>query len=557
MSHLPPKYLCKRVIHDFGRRHVPNRHYIPPNFFSSKLYRDVLDSLNVSHIPKASASDSAQWLNIVNAADSLRAIAYLMEAGQPSGPQETSEACKRIVADSLSSVWAWSQYMHPFLRNCDEDAFEAATKLYQWQFHDLGRSWHYDALCDVISALWQSTAADSKDHPVKTMPGSASYIYDLWWYMAHATSDQARQAALISTLAMSAFDDPDRHVAKAIVAKGSFGVDPLVRRLCALLDANNGQCNTRAVYPFAYILNNCAICDMSVRPRMYPLIWRVCSMLRLVDYSMGNHDVLSKEGMFLMTYSVDCLHLLPLLSCTLRGPRDIIRLIRQGILQVIHRYLDRFNDAWQEKSVAAEIVDGIIIPAINIPSVATAVDDVLQEDGLVLDPGRVDYDPFNKLRASLQKMADMKATYKAGRKSAMQSCHNKACANEVYGKLKRCPCRWACYCSLACQASDWSSHRTACQTKTHEPDASAFRIDRPSDIRFLQFYAHRLLVARGDSSSMGTESFEVDLTSVSKEPVITVVSDSDSAGERTVSVIVGTWTTKTSLVFPLPTATSR
>ncbi|KAL1725846.1 hypothetical protein EV714DRAFT_220552 [Schizophyllum commune] len=557
MTYPPPKYLCKLVIRELSRRHGPGRHHIPPNFLSTRLYRDVLDSLNVSHIPKTSASDSAQWLNIVNAADSLRAIGYLMEAGQPSGPQETSETCKRIVADSLSSVWAWSQYMHPFLRNCDEDAFEAATKLYQWQFQDLGRGWHYAALCDVISALWQSTAPEAQDSPLRTMPGSASYIYDLWWYMAHETSDETRQTALMSTLAVSSFDDPDQQVAKAIVAKGRYGVDPLVRRLCTLIDANNGQQNIRAVYAFVYIVTVCAICDRSLRPRMYPLIRRVCSLLRLIDYSTGDHDPLSEDGTFLMAYSSDCLNLLPHLCGSLRGPRGIIRLVRQGILQAMFWYLERFNDPLRERSVIAQVVDGILLPAICIPSVATAVHDGLQKQGLALDPGKVDYDPFDRLRASLQKLMEMKATHKAERKADMQTCHNEACANESLGKLKRCPCGWTSYCSTSCQASDWPRHKTVCQAKVHDPDASIFRVDRPSDIRFLQFYAGRLLAAWDDFSLKSTGSFEVDLTSVSKEPVITVVSDSDSAGERTVSVIVGTWTAKTSLVFPLSMATSR
>ena len=95
------------------------------------------------------------------------------------------------------------------------------------------------------------------------------------------------------------------------------------------------------------------------------------------------------------------------------------------------------------------------------------------------------------------------------------------------------------------------------QSIVQDPDASSFRIGRPSDIRFLQFYAYRLLATRDDFSLEDERSFEVDLTSKSIEPVITVLSDSDAADERTVSVIVGTRTAKTSLVFPLPAARSQ
>ena len=423
----PPKYLCSRVIRELRRQGL-DRHRIPPNFFSSRLYRDVLDSLDVCNIPKASALNREQWRNIVNAADSMRAIAYLMKAGESGSQAAPSEACNRIVFDSLSSLWAWSQYLHPFLRNCDEDALEAATKLYQWQFLDLGRGWHYAAVSDVLLALSRCTAPDMEISALQATPGSASLIYDLWWYMAHETSDETRQTELMSTLAISAFDDPDQQVAKVIVAKGRYGVDPLVRRLCTLIDANNGQQNIRAVYVFVCIVNVCAICDRSLRPRMYPLIRRVCSLLRLMnDYSMGDHDPLSEDGIFfLRAYPSECLYLLPNLCGSLRGPRDIIRLVRQGILQAMFWYLERFNDPLREKSVIAKIVDGILLPAICIPSVATAVHDGLQKQGLALDPGKVDYDPFDRLRASLQNFMEMKATHKAERKADMQTCHNAA-----------------------------------------------------------------------------------------------------------------------------------
>ncbi|KAI5828456.1 hypothetical protein K523DRAFT_338920 [Schizophyllum commune Tattone D] len=546
----PPKYLCSRVIREL-RRHGLDRHRIPPNFFSSRLYRDVLDSLDVSNIPKASALNREQWRNIVNAADSMRAIAYLMKAGESGSKAAPSEACNRIVFDSLSSLWAWSQYLHPFLRNCDEDALEAATKLYQWQFLDLGRGWHYAAVSDVLLALSRCTAPDMEISALQATPGSASLIYDLWWYMAHETGDAMRDAALMSTLALFAFDDPDRHVARAIVLKGAFGVESLVRRLCTLLDVKVEKPNFRAIFPFVYLLAQCAECDEGVRPCMYPLIWRVCPMLRLVDYSAGDAD--EAEDNYLMLYSGNCLYLLSHLSGGLRGTRDIIRLVRQGLLQAMFRYLNHFSDPVRELSVNADIMERIISPAIFVPSVANAVNGVFQRYGLFLDPRKRDFDPWNEMRVSLHKILEFRKTYKAEKKT-MQFCHNRPCDSVGHGKFKRCSCGWAFYCSKSCQASDWPNHRTVCQTKVQDPDASSFRIGRPSDIRFLQFYAYRLLAARDDFSSEGARCFEVNLTSDSIEPVITVLSDSNAAEERTVSVIVGTRTAKTSLVFPLPAA---
>ena len=72
-SQCQPKYLCRRVIYEL-RRHGLGRHHIPPDFFSSRLYRDVLDSLDVAKIPKTSATERDQWRNIVNAADRLTGL---------------------------------------------------------------------------------------------------------------------------------------------------------------------------------------------------------------------------------------------------------------------------------------------------------------------------------------------------------------------------------------------------------------------------------------------------------------------------------------------------
>ncbi|KAL1725847.1 hypothetical protein EV714DRAFT_287650 [Schizophyllum commune] len=528
----PPKYLCRRVIHEL-RRNGLGRLHIPPDFFSSRLYRDVLDSLDVSKIPKTSASERDQWLNIVNAADSISAIGHLIWAGA-TGFKTPSAACSRIMADSMSSVWAWALYMHPFVRNCDEDALEAASELYKWHFSGR-KGWHYAAICDAIFAFADRT--DTGTSALLAFPGSVSYMYDLWWYMMHVVGGVDPADGIVATLVLLSSGAPNQQVAGEIVATGSLGVDALVRRLYALL--NTRDPDFYAVHPIVHLIARCAAaCDDATRRKLRPLLWKICPLIRLAD--LHSSEAEAQTLGYLVTFSANCFCLLSCISVGLGGTRDIIRLIRQGLLQAIFDFINRYSKF--ESSIASNILNDIIAPAICLPSVAAVVNDAIQRDNLCPSADNDKFETWHAMCASLDKLAAAKDDYKAEKK-ANRFCHNRSCIPELVKKFKRCPCGYAYYCSKSCQTLDWERHREIYYCS----DLQEFHIHNPSDVRFLRFLAYQYLpvwdISR-EISNMDTRSaFRIDFSS-SAEPKATVI---ESGENRKVTVIVGIFKAKTTL----------
>ncbi|KAI5887837.1 uncharacterized protein SCHCODRAFT_02553159 [Schizophyllum commune H4-8] len=532
----PPKYLCRRVIYEL-RRHGLGRHHIPPDFFSSRLYRDVLDSLDVSKIPKTSASERDQWLNIVNAADSISAIGHLIWAGA-TGFKTPSAACTRIMADSMSSVWAWALYMHPFVRNCDEDALEAATELYKWHFSGR-KGWHYAAICDAIFAFADRT--DTGTSALLAFPGSVSYMYDLWWYMMHVIGGVDPADGIVATLVLLSSGAPNQQVAGEIVAKGSLGVDALVRRFYALLNMRDPD--FYAVHPIVHLIARCAAaCDDATRRKLRPLLWEICPLIRLAD--LHSSEAEAQTLGYLVTFSANCFCLLSCISIGLGGTRDIIRLIRQGLLQAIFDFINRYSKF--ESSIASNILNDIIAPASCLPSVAAVVNDAIQRHNLRPSADDDKFEAWHAMCASLDKLAAAKDDYMAEKK-ANRFCHNKSCIPELVKKLKRCPCGYVYYCSKSCQTLDWERHREICQNRDYCPDLQEFRIHNPSDVRFLRFLAYQYLpvrdISRETSNKDTHAAFQVDFSS-SAEPKATVV---ESGENRKLTVIVGTFKAKTTL----------
>ncbi|KAL1673239.1 hypothetical protein EV122DRAFT_283213 [Schizophyllum commune] len=444
----PPKYLCRRVIHEL-RRNGLGRLHIPPDFFSSRLYRDVLDSLDVSKIPKTSATERDQWLNIVNAADSISAIGHLIWAGA-TGFKTPSAACTRIMADSMSSVWAWALYMHPFVRNCDEDALEAASELYKWHFSG-HKGWHYAAICDAIFAFADRT--DTGSSALLAFPGSVSYMYDLWWYMMHVIGGVDPADGIVATLVLLSSGVPNQQVAGEIVAKGSLGVDALVRRLYALL--NTRDPDFYAVHPIVHLIARCAAaCDDATRRKLRPLLWKICPLIRLAG--LHSSEAEAQTLGYLVTFSANCFCLLSCISIGLGGTRDIIRLIRQGLLQATFDFINRYSKF--ESSIASNILNDIIAPAICLPSVAAVVNDAIQRDNLCPSADNDKFETWHAMCASLDKLAAAKDDYKA-EKRANRFCHNESCIPGLVKKLKRCPCGYVYYCSKSCQTLDRERHR--------------------------------------------------------------------------------------------------
>ncbi|KAL1713563.1 hypothetical protein EV715DRAFT_211435 [Schizophyllum commune] len=528
----PPKYLCRRVIYEL-RRHGLGRHHIPPDFFSSRLYRDVLDSLDVAKIPKTSASERDQWLNIVNAADSISAIGHLIWAGA-TGFKTPSAACTHIMADSMSSVWAWALYMHPFVRNCDEDALEAASELYKWHFSGR-KGWHYAAVCDAIFAFADRT--DTGTSALLAFPGSVSYMYDLWWYMMHVIGGVDPADGIVATLVLLSSGAPNQQVAGEIVAKGSLGVDALVRRLYALL--NTRDPDFYAVHPIVHLIARCAAaCDDATRRKLRPLLWKICPLIRLAD--LHSSEAEAQTLGYLVTFSANCFCLLSCISIGLGGTRDVIRLIRQGLLQAIFDFIDRYSKF--ESSIASKILNDIIAPAICLPSVAAVVNDAIQRDNLCPSADNDKFETWHAMCASLDKLAAAKDDYKAEER-ANRFCHNKSCIPELVKKLKRCPCGYAYYCPKSCQTLDRERHKQI----YYCPDLQEFRIHNPSDIRFLRFLAYQYLPVwdiSGETSNKDTRSaFQVDFSSAA-EPKATV---SESGEHRKLTVIVGTFKANTTL----------
>ncbi|KAL1752004.1 hypothetical protein FB107DRAFT_293508 [Schizophyllum commune] len=529
----PPRYLCRRVIYEL-RRHGLGRHHIPPDFFSSRLYRDVLDSLDVAKIPKTSATERDQWLNIVNAADSISAIGHLIWAGA-TGFKTPSAACTRIMADSMSSVWAWALYMHPFVRNCDEDALEAASELYKWHFSG-HKGWHYAAICDAIFAFADRT--DTGTSALLAFPGSVSYMYDLWWYMMHVIGGVDPADGIVATLVLLSSGAPNQQVAGEIVAKGSLGVDALVRRLYALLSMRDPD--FYAVHPIVHLIARCAAaCDDATRRKLRPLLWKICPLIRLAD--LHSSEAEAQTLGYLVTFSANCFCLLSCISIGLGGTRDIIRLIRQGLLQAIFDFIDRYSKF--ESSIACNILNDIIAPAICLPSVAAVVNDVIQRDNLSPSADNDKFETWHAMCASLDKLAAAKDDYKAEKKRANRFCHNRTCIPELVERLKRCPCGYAYYCSKSCQTLDRERHREI----YYCPDLQEFRIHNPSDVRFLRFLAYQYLpvwdISRETSNKDTRSAFQVDFSS-SAEPKATVI---ESGGHRKLIVIVGTFKAKTTL----------
>ncbi|KAL1727100.1 hypothetical protein EV714DRAFT_218013 [Schizophyllum commune] len=535
-----PRYLVEAVSLTLDATFGPAHQYIPPHFFRTTLYRDVLRNLDPANIPAAKPCDRREWCHVVNAVEGILAVAEMLLAYDTSAPPKVYE---RILSDTLPAILEWLVYLDPRKHHCDEDERVPAMASFGWSIPDArGQCWLYDAICRFLCDItWIPGGAEAL---VRARQVSVtSYMFDIWWLRVkrHADNKRAdvRTNVILGVLISYKRDlDTRNRIPREIFNKGMPAVRMIIRRLRAVATMPDPDFDEAS----PLVALSLALAERTeARPLLRPLLWLVVPLLRLIHLPAVHRDAARIDPQSdLESYAEDCFAILLCMASELCGTRDVIRLVRGGLLQAASDHLTRRHsrrNRERECNVVA-LIAHIIGPALVFPSVARVVRDTLSRHNLRFSPadnaGVTDVphgDPNHHIRSSdlyecLEQSEHARAKYHDEVKDLMY-CHNDSC-EQRHGKLKRCPCGYAYYCCESCQAADRPRHKATCRPVITSKYSHDFKIDRPSDIHFIKFFAKQVVAERIDvpGPNPKDQALKVDF-SRSMQAVIAPVEDAE------------------------------
>ncbi|KAI5887810.1 uncharacterized protein SCHCODRAFT_02692417 [Schizophyllum commune H4-8] len=558
MSDDTPRYLSQLVDRELDGALQRKQRFMSFKDISPRLNRGLLRNLNVANIPASQPSNRTEWLNIVHAMDSIVVVTHLLE-----NLRSTRVAIfdAYILGDTLSPIFEWLLYMHPHAHNCDAEATKAAISRYGWASpvwssrFDIFICHFFVAMCCVPYGL---------DALIGLPESAISYIFDIWHIRtSRLAKDQApdEHTATVIWALMRLYgkiDDKDR-ISSEIMSKGMPAIRTIIRRLRAVAAAPPNLNVEEAQY--LVLVAACLLQQAPAVSLLRPLLWLISPLLRLVHHPQAmphtaNIGKNCETTPRLEVYANNVWHSLFYLLPELRGTRDIVRLIRGGLLQIAFDYLTRWvqlRDSVYEYSLSS-LVSYIILPALMFPSVAKAVDDEVERHKLWLP----DSDPAANLE-SHKKWRDMLThlrmvtqeylVYKSAVKS-IRFCHNNSCLrSHDQHELKRCACGRVYYCSKSCQAADRHRHKAICQYIRIVTESYAFRIDRRSDVYFVRHFIEQIMCMREQARESDVED-STGLRDFSSTVKISHPPEG-SSGLLYVPVTIG-WDRRITLIFPSP-----
>ncbi|KAL1752315.1 hypothetical protein FB107DRAFT_220204 [Schizophyllum commune] len=530
-----PRYLARAVALTLDVTFGAAHQYIPPHFFRSTLYRDVLRNLNPANIPAAQPCDCQEWCHVVNAVEGILAVVQMLLAYNTSTP---SGVYKRILSDTLPAILDWLVYLDPRKHHCDEDERVPAMATFGWSIPDAqGQCWLYDAICRFLCAI-TLIPGEAESLVCARQVSVTSYMFDIWWLRVERLADNkpadVRTNAILGLLISYKRDiDTRNRIPREIFNKGMSAVRMIIRRLRAVTTMPDPDFDEAS--PLVSL--SLALAEQAdARPLLRPLLWFVVPLLRSIHHPAAHQYATRIDPQtggpyksLLETYAEDCFAILFCMASELCGTRDVIRLVRGGLLQAAFDHLTRHHscqDREHECNVGM-LIAHIIGPALIFPSVARVVRDTLSRHNLRFSPSDPnDHIRWSDLDESLERLEHAKAKYHDEVKDIMY-CHNDSC-EQRHGKLKRCPCGYAFYCSESCQAADRPRHKATCRPVITSKYCHDFKIDRPSDIHFIKFFAKQVVAERIDAPGPNPkdQALKVDF-SRSMQAVIAPVEDAD------------------------------
>ncbi|KAL1688702.1 hypothetical protein GGG16DRAFT_126959 [Schizophyllum commune] len=536
MNQRAPRYLSELISQELNKTFGRQKRFMPTKGISLRLYKELLGNLSIENVPASQPSTRAEWLNVVNAVDSIFAVAHMLDAYHPATPLTIFD---EIISDTLPPIFKWLLYLHPNAYNCDVEALEVAMARYGWGSPDRGNGGFGTVICRFFVAMCR---VPSGPDALLAHPESAtSYMSDIWHLRVQKFSEKKV---------------PDWHTTKILAALPA--IRTIMRRLRAVAAAPPNLDYGEALHLNLLVLG--LLQQETALPLLRPLLWLVAPLLRLIHHpsllryaTMDDKNDPSKKP-FLKCHADNTWFILHYLEPELRGTRDVIRLVRGGLLQAAYDHLTRWahlREPVNDCSVSP-LLHSIIGPALVFPSVAKVVKNIIDRHNLVLpaDDPAADLDSHKSCNAMLDHLRHL-VILNFGHKVILKKnrhCYNTGCQHhQDQSKLKRCACDRACYCSKACQVADRPRHRVICQPISISNDLHAFQLDRPSDKYFIRSYAKQVLCMRNWAHEGNSRVLDLASRMQPQSHLLT-----EAADGRMIYVEVGVSTVRTSLYIPVP-----
>ncbi|KAL1754479.1 hypothetical protein FB107DRAFT_215571 [Schizophyllum commune] len=561
MNQSAPRYLSELISQELNKTFGRQKRFMPTRGISLRLYKELLGNLNVANVPASQPSTRTEWLNVVNAVDGILAVAHMLDAYHPATPLTIFD---EIIPDTLPPIFKWLLYLHPNACNCDADALEVATARYGWTSPYRGNGGIGTVICRFFVAMCRVPSGPDAllAHPEST----TSYMFDIWHLRVQKFSKSKvpdwHTTKLLAALVNlhSRYFTNDR-IPSEILSKGMPAIRTIMRRLRAVAAAPPNLDYGEALHLNLLVLG--LLQQETALPLLRPLLWLVAPLLRLIHhpsllrYAMMDDKNDPSKKPFLKCHADNTWFILHYLEPELRGTRDVIRLVRGGLIQAAYDHLTRWAHLRElvDDCSVSPLLHSVIGPALVFPSVAKVVKNIIDRHNLVLpaDDPAADLESHRRWNVMLNHLRHL-VTLNFWHKVILKKnrhCYNRACQHRLdQSILKRCACDRAYYCSKACQVADRARHKEICQPISISNGVHAFKLDRPSDKYFIRSYVKQVLCMRNWAHEPNLEgnSRVLDLAS-STQPQSHLLTEADG---RLIKVEVGVSAVRTSLNIPVP-----